>query len=487
MLKQPSKKYSVRLCSVGVLSTALFLSGCSGEAPNDEATSDAVASQSELSLLESRERVIRYQIDSGPENPWTITPELSPDTLKVPCTEGSETKVRFASDLGELTFTLSGYDIADFDVLFDESVAKTRVACAPPRLRFPGDYGVDAPLSERDLRAELNAGTLDSHIQEMVEARKIPGLAVVVVQGKETLFEEFYGVEEIASGEAITRDSSLRLASATKVLSGLLFLSAAEEGIIDLNATIGESLADAPEAWREIPLWRILNHTSGLPLISQPAFEELTEEERAALSHREVFDLLKDLPLDFEPGSSMRYQQSAYSILAMILSERTEKSWSELLEEHVFRPALMSQTLHGDSLGEHPASYRLDRGELQVEEYYYPEALSMGGGYNTTAEDMANLFKALNAGEIVGRDFLLSQIFDEARLPDGNGYSLATTAKTIGEHQTIGHSGGGGLADIRYAPEAEIGIGVFSSRGGSDFAFDVTDEIAGVLFGHAPR
>ena len=80
-------------------------------------------------------------------------------------------------------------------------------------------------------------------------------------------------------------------------------------------------------------------------------------------------------------------------MLAMMLIELTGKSWDDLLFEHVFEPATMTSTQYGDSLGEHPVSYVVEGEELVVSEYYYPRSFSMGGGYNTTSNDLVSLFK----------------------------------------------------------------------------------------------
>jgi D-alanyl-D-alanine carboxypeptidase len=42
-------------------------------------------------------------------------------------------------------------------------------------------------------------------------------------------------------------------------------LALVDDGLLSLDDTIGERLADLPEAWSEVTLRQLLNHTSGLP------------------------------------------------------------------------------------------------------------------------------------------------------------------------------------------------------------------------------
>ncbi|WP_162843398.1 serine hydrolase domain-containing protein [Parasphingopyxis lamellibrachiae] len=447
---------------------------------------ERAADQSSLPQLRTSEMVVQVQIGNEPEFAWTVVPEISPDKLRVGCTADATTRVSFTSDLESREFTVSGTDFLQFNIVNpDGQTALTEIECIPPRLRFPGDYAV-SPAENRDFSRDLNSGTLAAHIEQMVEQRRIPGLAVVVTQGSQTLFQRAFGVGDLESNAPFTSATPVQLASATKFFTGLLMLSLAEDGVIDLAAPLGDYLADAPETWRNVPLWRILNHTSGIPrILADERFQALPEDEQLGLTQREMFAMLEAMPLDFEPGSAMRYQQSGYAILAMAISERTGLNWDELLQEHVFGPAGMTDTrFAAQATGALPV-YQLDRGALSEAHNPYPGLLRMGGGYLTTASDMARLFAAIAQGSIVSEAFLESQIFADERIDADSNYSLATIVKTFAGERLIGHSGGGGLADIRYAPGSGVGIAVLSNRLGSIISRDITDEISELLFGEA--
>ncbi|MEM1203186.1 MAG: serine hydrolase domain-containing protein [Acidobacteriota bacterium] len=483
--RQATIRRAIERASFAVLVLAATACG-SGKETTEPAEKTAAGPRPEADFP-AADREIQFQIADDLERTWTVAPELAPDTLRVECDDDKPTSVRFTSTLAERTFEVRTTEPIEFFVaLNDGARAHTRIECVPVRIRFAGDYGEPGPLEERDLAAELAAGPLDAHLREMVEKRKIPGLAVVVTQGSETLFVGSYGVENIESGVAMTPDSPARLASATKVLTGLVFLAAAEDGVIDLDEPLEAYLDGTPDAWKGIPLWRVLNHTSGLPTMAKLEDHPAFADGGTDLSHRDLFDVLREFPLDFEPGSRMRYQQTGYSLLALLLMEQTGKGWDELLDEHVLRPAGMTQTRYGDSASGGPVNYELLDGAPAPTEYQYPRVMSMAGGYNTTAADLARLFHALHEGKIVDLDFLERQVLDPERLPEGQGYSLATIVKRFGTTPTLGHSGGGGLADLRFAPGERIGFAAVTNRGSSDLAYDVTDEVAEFLFGPPP-
>jgi CubicO group peptidase (beta-lactamase class C family) len=340
--------------------------------------------------------------------------------------------------------------------------------------------------SHKEQVIALNINSLNERIQLKMLEKNVPGMSVLIVQDQEVLFQKSYGYTDLKNKFIMNDNSSVRLASATKVLTGLLIMSLAEDDIIDLNQPFQAYFPDAPDSWSGISLWQILNHTSGIPrFLNSKEFEALSNIDKTKYSHRQAFDYLKTIPLDYQPGENWRYQQSAYSMIAMMLIELTGKSWDELLSEHIFEPARMTSTQYGDSLGEHPVSYVLEDGKLVVPEYYYPKAFSMGGGYNTTINDLLLLFKTLNTNKIVDQDFLFQESTVNERLYDlkSEYYAPATIVKQFGTAHSLGHSGGGGLADIRYFPHQKIGIAVVSNYSGSGVAIDITEHISSLLFG----
>ena len=64
-------------------------------------------------------------------------------------------------------------------------------------------------------------------------------------------------------------DDRMRIASTAKAFSGAVALSLVSKGTLSLNDTIGEFLSDLPkpppDAWAQVTLRQLLNHTSGLP------------------------------------------------------------------------------------------------------------------------------------------------------------------------------------------------------------------------------
>ncbi|MEO1028992.1 MAG: serine hydrolase domain-containing protein [Pseudomonadota bacterium] len=339
---------------------------------------------------------------------------------------------------------------------------------------------------------EEQSGAFASMIDATMASLQVPGGYVGIVGPEGLVFSRAYGTETISEDTPFSAKSRARLASATKVLTSLVFYSLAEDGLMPLDATLGSLDPELPAAWQRITIAQILNHTSGLPpIVYRDDFNAMSGEEQLALTEEDLFSLISSSGLDFEPGEDWRYQQSGYMLLAAVARSVTGKSWDQLLAERVFEPAGLRHTSY-TSPETQAAAYEVVSGEFVPKTGYYPKPMSMGGGYDTTGEDMQRLFEALNNGAIVSNSFLLNDVLKDDRLHQfgsnvaGEGYGPATVVERYETGKSIGHSGGGGLANIRYSPEAEIGIIVLTNRtGGTNVAAEITLAIEEALFGAA--
>lgn len=289
-------------------------------------------------------------------------------------------------------------------------------------------------------------------VPAMMRAYEVDGLAMSIVQDDTVLFARGYG--RTADGEDYRSDTRCGLYSATKVLSSLVYASLAESQAIDIDQPIGAMLADAPTSWRPIPFYRLLNHSSGIPMIvNRPEFERLADDPDS--ENADIYRALRDLPLDYRPGEYSRYRQSGYAIAEMITAGRLGQTWPDLVASRVTGPAGATQTNH-------------EQQHAGVQE----PIIASAGGYETTADDMSRIFLALNGGRVVPRAWLEDFLYSEAYNFDG--YSLGSILEDVDGVRTIGHRGGGARANIRYAPRAAIGVMICTDdRSNNELAIDL--------------
>ena len=194
--------------------------------------------------------------------------------------------------------------------------------------------------------AEGRDAALDRALKELVAMRGGPPGVIAVVQRGEHRKVHAFGVRNVKRGLPMRANDRMRIASAAKAFSGATALSLVSKGKLSLDDTIGEHLPELPEAWHEVTLRQLLNHTSGLPDFSQSSafrdalFESLTQ----APPPERLLSFVEDEPLNFEPGTRYRYSNSDNIAVALMVEAATGRTYEEQLQKQVYGPLGLTKT-----------------------------------------------------------------------------------------------------------------------------------------------
>ena len=142
-----------------------------------------------------------------------------------------------------------------------------------------------------------------------------------------------------------TNDSTLfDMASVTKpVVVTTLFLMAQSEGLLHWDDTLGKYFPNAPADKADIPLWRLLSHSSGLKAgIDQNTIFPKYENE--ADRHAAIVEYLLSTKLSYTTGTKVLYACNGYVILAEILEKTYGKNLDQLFLEKIAEPLGMKNS-----------------------------------------------------------------------------------------------------------------------------------------------
>ena len=303
------------------------------------------------------------------------------------------------------------------------------------------------PETEGDTFARI-----DSFVDFELDASRIPGIAVAVVEDGRALHVRGFGND--GNGNAITADTPFWIGSNTKSYTALSVMQLVEAGEVELDAPVQRylpefTLADE-EAAASITVRHLLNQTSGFSRAD--GIEPLLEESDASLD--ETVAALADVELNRPPvGESYEYSNLNFVVLGQLVEEVAGQSWASYIEENVFQPLGMTRSYssEGEAQAEGlTATHRYAFGFPFESETRYMPGLAPTGYLYSTAADMARyLAMYLNGGEL-----------DGARLLSESGISYMLTGST-------------NTATVRlqsHAFEAQYGAGWFVG------AFGVADD-----------
>jgi CubicO group peptidase (beta-lactamase class C family) len=176
----------------------------------------------------------------------------------------------------------------------------------------------------------------------------VPGAALAVVRDGRVVKARAYGLANVELGVAATPDTVFEIGSITKQFTGAAVALLAAEGKLSPADPIAKHLDGVPEAWRGITVEHLLTHSSGIRnYLDVPGmFEETT---RAGVTHDSVARMMLDrLPLEFAPGETWTYSNSAYLLLGRIAEKASGQDYWRLLDDRIFRPLGMRATRSSD-------------------------------------------------------------------------------------------------------------------------------------------
>ena len=265
-----------------------------------------------------------------------------------------------------------------------------------------------------------------------------PGVIAIVQRGRHREVHTF-GVRDLESGQRMRPGDRMRIASTAKAFSGAVALSLVSKGKLSLDDTIGERLPELPQAWSEVTLKQLLNHTSGIPDFSldEGYREVLFASLKKAPPPEELLTYVYNEKLLFKPGSKYHYSNSDNIAVALMVESATGRSYEGQLRERVYEPLGLRRTSlpKGPNLKE-PYIHGYDNDPKEQPPEDYSEIIAAGwswasGGIVSTPSDLNEFIRGYVGGELFdGRIWALQRRVLEggSSEPPGPGYNSAGLA-----------------------------------------------------------
>ena len=318
-------------------------------------------------------------------------------------------------------------------------------------------------------QTSVDPAKIDEFITRQMRTQRVPGLALAITQGARVLYVKGYGRE--GKGQPVTAQTQFFIASVSKSFTALAVMQLVEAGKIDLDAPVQNylpefTLAD-PEVASQITVRHLLNQTSGL---SEIGFADMALPQPETIEER-VTSLRTARPVA-KPGTEYHYFSPNYGTLARLVEVLSGQPFAAYLEQHVFTPLEMDDSLSvvTSTEGIQKAGH-LAKGHLVVfgNPFAYPEArgyLGGSGGVITTAEDLANyLILQNNGGRYQNEQLVTPQSMSLMHTPPveiRGGYAMGWMENTVNGHRILEHAGiiSTYSADAVLIPEEKIGIAI---------------------------
>ena len=315
-----------------------------------------------------------------------------------------------------------------------DSAVRERIAAVEknllPAVRIKGQT---APMALADRMRELH----------------VPGVSVAVINDGKIEWAKGYGAIEAGKDTPVTADTLFQAASISKPLSALAVLRLVDKGALDLDRDVNEYLTSWKVAENEftrqhaVDLRGILSHTAGLTVHGFDGY-------RVGAAMPTLQQTLKGTPpannkpvlVDKVPGKGFRYAGGGTTVMQLLLTEVTAKTFTELMHESVLSPLAMASSTYEQPLSEalqaRAASGHDEAGQTIAGRWHvYPERAA--AGLWTTPSDLARYaieVQQAHAGK--SQTILSKKMVDQMLTPQGEGpMGLGPRLESAGRHAAV--------------------------------------------------
>jgi CubicO group peptidase (beta-lactamase class C family) len=227
-------------------------------------------------------------------------------------------------------------------------------------------------------------------------AGAVPGASVLVLRDGAAVFRRAYGCADLEQQVAATPASNYRLASMTKQFTAAAVLVLTEDGRLSLDDPVRKWLPSLPSAADAVTIRHLLTHTSGLI-----DYEDLIPDQATRQIHdADVLHLLESQKrLYFAPGTSYRYSNTGYALLALIVARASGEDFASFLRRRIFLPLGMGATLAYEagvsSVAHRAFGYSYERSAWRRTDQSVTSAVLGDGGVYSSIDDLAKWDAAL--------------------------------------------------------------------------------------------
>ena len=298
-----------------------------------------------------------------------------------------------------------------------------------------------------------------------------PGCAVGVYDGDRIVYQQAYGMANLDHDVRLSPSSVFHVASVSKQFTAAAILLLAADGKLSLDDDIRKHLPELPDFGKKITIRHLGHHTSGIrdqwDLLNLAGWRY----SRDLITDDDVMGLLvRQKDLNFTPGERHLYSNSGYTLMAMIVSRVSGKSFREFTTERIFKPLGMTNTRFRDNFadvvknqayGYTPAAGTF---RLSVTNFDTAGATSL----LTTVEDMLKWHMNFETKTVGGDDFQKA-LLQRGVLTDGTSieYAFGVTHGRYRGLATVGHGGSdaGYRADFVRFPDRRLGVATLCNIG----------------------
>ena len=360
----------------------------------------------------------------------------------------------------------------------------------PPALSTNNHKDQDATSSTKGSAqpgsADLSVllASLQAKLNELHQAASFPGATIGFVLPDGRSGSVSVGLADVENRIPLKPTDRMLAGSIGKTYVSTAILQVVQEGRLDLDAKIESWFGS--DAWfpklpnaKDITLRMLMNHSSGIPehVLNKDFIAEMKKDPDRIWKPEELIAYILDAKPLFAAGHGWSYADTNYILAGMIFERVTGKTVYGEVERRILKPLKLDRTIPSDrrvlpqvitgySMPNSPFGFE-GRVILNGKFIINPQMEWTGGGFASTAEDLARWAKLLYEGKVLKKE-TLDQLLTGVEAKEGRGsgagnkYGLAVQIRPSEWGVSYGHGGWfpGYLSEMEYFPQQRIAVAV---------------------------
>ena len=341
---------------------------------------------------------------------------------------------------------------------------------------------------------------LDGLVESLMESTEIPGMAVAVVHGGDTVYAKGFGVTEVGTDGAVDADTVFPLASMSKPIGSTVIAKLVTDDVISWDTPVvtnlpGFALAD-PWVTDNVTIADMYTHRSGLPEHAGDKLEDM------GYDRQQVLDRLRYIPLD-PFRITYHYTNFGLTAAAESAARKADSDWATLSENSIYEPLGMTHT--SSRFSDFEGEQNRVVGHVKVDDEWVttpaqrdPDAQSPAGGVSSSVNDLSHWMRMLLADgeydgtQVVAADALLPAVTPQiasspAKTPDeragfyGHGFNVGVTEAGRTQFSHSGAFAMGAGTTFLAIPSADVAIVALSNAAPIGAVEALTGEFADLV------
>src|ERR1700680_1367744 len=332
---------------------------------------------------------------------------------------------------------------------------------------------------------------IEAAVSKFMTSTHVPGISVAVVENGEYEWGSGFGFADLEDNAPTSEHTLFRLASISKPLTATAAMQLWERRQLDLDAPVQKYCPAFPQKPWPITTRQVMGHLAGIRHYKSGSQDdpEVGNTKHFDNPIQAGLDFFKNDALLSDPAKQFHSSTQGSTLVGCVIEGASGAKYVDFMRQNVLLPAAMEHTLVDDRFAIIPYRTRFyqktESGTVQNADFRDSSYKIPGGGWLSSAEDMARFEVAILNDKLIRRD-TRDLMWTPLKPSDGSkdSYGLGWGSSDESGIAIVGHTGGqqGTSTAFLIAPAQRTGVVVLTNMEGAS-PNNLAVEILKVLLG----